>query len=73
MSPRLFIALALTGVVAVAAGASWILVQPSALPQAGGNAVQPASDAAHREDREKFFSGDPERNIRGGQEMKPKW
>lgn len=72
MSPRLIIALALAGIVVVGAGASWILLQPRPTLSGAGNA-QPASDAARRELREKFFSGDPERNVRGGQEMKPRW
>lgn len=31
------------------------------------------SETARREHAEKFFGGDPERNLRGGQEMRPRW
>lgn len=31
------------------------------------------SDADKRRRAEKFFDGDPDRNVRGGQEMKPRW
>lgn len=31
------------------------------------------SNANDQSRREKFFGGDPERNVRGGQEMKPRW
>lgn len=72
MSPRLIIGLTLAGIIALGAGINWILVQPRPQAQSGGGAsvAKPASDA---ERREKFFSGDPDRNVRGGQEMKPRW
>lgn len=35
-------------------------------------AVTP-SDADKRRRAEKFFGGDPDRDVRGGQEMKPRW
>lgn len=72
MSPRLIIGLALAGIIALGAGINWILVSQRAEGQSGGgtSVAKPASDA---ERREKFFGGDPERNVRGGQEMKPRW
>ncbi|MCJ7997566.1 entry exclusion protein TrbK [Rhizobium cremeum] len=77
MSPRLIIALALAAIVALGAGVSWILIQPRAVAQsgvgAGASATHPVSDADRRKYREKFFSIDPERDVRGGQEMKPRW
>lgn len=76
MSPRLRIILSLAGIIALSAGAvTWILVQPRPAPQSGSGvtATQPASETERREHREKFFSGDPDRDIRGGQEMKPRW
>lgn len=76
MSPRLVILLALAGIIAIGAGVvTWIAVQPRPAPASGtgGAAPQPASDAGRREQREKFFSGDPDRDVRGGQEMKPRW
>ncbi|MBM7327368.1 entry exclusion protein TrbK [Agrobacterium sp. S2] len=36
-------------------------------------ARRPASETEVRDYREKFFSGDPDRDARGGQEMKPRW
>lgn len=76
MSPRLIIILVLAGLAALGAGTvTWIVVQPRPAPVSGSGAAatQPASDTERREHREKFFSGDPDRNIRGGQEMKPRW
>ncbi|SMF24852.1 entry exclusion protein TrbK, Ti-type [Xaviernesmea oryzae] len=76
MSPRLIIVLILAGIVALSAGAvTWILVQPRPAPLSGSGATatQPASETKRREHREKFFSGDPDRDIRGGQEMKTRW
>ncbi|WP_026621618.1 type IV secretion system protein TrbK (plasmid) [Ensifer sp. WSM1721] len=75
MSPRLIIALALAGIVALGAGAVWLVVQPRALGKSGGSAsiVQLTFAEERREHRQKFFSGDPERDIRGGEVMKPRW
>ncbi|WP_434730610.1 entry exclusion protein TrbK [Rhizobium binae] len=79
MSPRLIIALAFAAIVTLGAGLSWVLIQPQAVAQsgvgagAGVSATHPLSDAERRQYREKFFSGDPERDVRGGQEMKPRW
>ncbi|MFN3833922.1 MAG: entry exclusion protein TrbK [Allorhizobium sp.] len=73
MSGRLFMALALAGLIGFAAGASWMKWRMASVQITGGNATQPSSDEAQREHREKFFSGDPERDVRGGQELKPRW
>ena len=76
MSPRLIIILVLAGLAAVGAGiVTWNVVQSRPVPVSGSSAVStpPASEAERREHREKFFSGDPDRDIRGGQEMKPRW
>ncbi|BBD41514.1 entry exclusion protein TrbK (plasmid) [Aminobacter sp. Y103A] len=76
MSPRLVIILALAGIAALSAGVvTWIVVQPRPAPVSGSGAAatQPASDTERLDHREKFFSGDPDRNVRGGQEMKPRW
>lgn len=40
-------------------------------PEASQAATQ--SDADKRRRAEKFFGGDPDRDVRGGQEMKPRW
>lgn len=73
MSARLIMALALAGLIGFGAGASWMKWQSSSLQTIGGNATLPSSDEAQREHREKFFYGDPERDVRGGQELKPRW
>lgn len=76
MSPRLITILVLTGIAALGAGVvTWFMVQPRPVPVSGSSAVSAplASEAECREHREKFFSGDPDRDIRGGQEMKPRW
>lgn len=76
MSPRLIIILVLVGIVALSTGVvTWIVVQPHPAPVSGSGAAatQPASETERRTHREKFFSGDPDRDVRGGQEMKPRW
>jgi len=40
---------------------------------AGEASTQAASAADRLKHREKFFGGDATRDIRGGQEMKPRW
>ncbi|PAQ04291.1 entry exclusion protein TrbK (plasmid) [Mesorhizobium mediterraneum] len=70
MSPRLLIALA----VFVAFGAGmmlWVVVQPNATTETP--AAASSSGAARQEHRERFFGGDPDRDVRSGQEMKPRW
>nr|WP_286299647.1 entry exclusion protein TrbK [Aminobacter sp. SS-2016] len=36
-------------------------------------APAPISERARREHAERFFGGDPDRKVRGGQEMRPRW
>lgn len=75
MSARLVISLVLASILAFGAGAGvglWAVMHP----EEGGApvpAAQSPSDAERSEHREKFFSGDPDRDVRGGQEMKPRW
>ena len=76
MSPRLIVILVLAGIAALSAGVvTFIGVQPRPAPmsRSGAAASQPTSETEHREHREKFFGGDPDRDVRGGQEMKPRW
>lgn len=76
MSPRLVVILVLAGIVAFGAGiVTWNVVQsrPAPVSGSGAAATRPASEAERRAHREKLFSGDPDRNVRGGQEMKPRW
>lgn len=76
MSPRLVVILVLAGIAALSAGVvAWNVVQsrPAPVSGSGAAATRPASETERREHREKFFSGDPDRDVRGGQEMKPRW
>jgi type IV secretion system protein TrbK len=76
VSPRLVVILVLAGIAALSVGVvTWSVVQPRPVPMSGSGAaaMQTTSDMERREHREKFFSGDPDRNVRGGQEMKPRW
>lgn len=71
MSPRILIALALAGVIALGGGfLVWLIVQPGATTAT--SAESSGSGEARSEYRERFFSGDPDRDVRGGQEMKPR-
>ncbi len=77
MSPREIAIIALVAFVS-AAGASvitWLVVQPQATPVSawGTAAMNSSSDEEQRRHREQFFGGNSDRDIRGGQEMKPRW
>ncbi|UXU01146.1 entry exclusion protein TrbK [Agrobacterium tumefaciens] len=72
MSPRILIVLAVAGLVAFGAGMIVsVVVQPDAATETPAGTS--GSGAAQREHRERFFGGDPDRDVRGGQEMKPRW
>lgn len=75
MSPRVIAILAVVGALSVSAGGLAWLVQPHPVPMfgAGEASTQPASAADRLEHRQRFFGGDATRDIRGGQEMKPRW
>ncbi|CUX07012.1 Conjugal transfer protein trbK [Agrobacterium fabacearum S56] len=75
MSPRLVIILAVVGIIASGVGIARWIVQPGPTPMSGTGEASPqaASNADRRAHREKFFGGNAERNIRSGQEMKPRW
>ena len=77
VSPRLIIFLALVaGVSATAASfVTGVAVQPEPVPVSGSGtaATNTISDEEKSQHREKFFGGDTTRDIRGGQEMKPRW
>jgi len=51
----------------------WTTTKAPAEAMPSSSAAPPASDSDHRSQLEKFFGGDPDRNVRGGQEMKPRW
>lgn len=75
MSPRLIAIIALVAVVS-AAGASvitWNVLQPEPVSGSGEIATGSPADEEQRRHREEFFGGNSDRDIRGGQEMKPRW
>ncbi len=69
-----FLVIALVVAALAASGlVTWIFI-PGREPVADStSAVQPALDQERRAYREKFFGGDADRDIRAGQEMKPRW
>ncbi|MBB4117019.1 Ti type entry exclusion protein TrbK [Rhizobium sp. BK226] len=75
MSPRVVIIITVVAALAVSAGVITRIVQPHpvAMSGAGEASAQPASAADRLEHRQRFFGGDATRDIRGGQEMKPRW
>ncbi|MGO7028673.1 entry exclusion protein TrbK [Rhizobium johnstonii] len=75
MSPRPIVIIVLAAVVS-AGGASvitWIVDRPQPALGSGAIATGSPSDEDRRRHREEFFGGDANRDIRGGQEMKPRW
>lgn len=75
MSPRLVIILAVVGIATFGVGVARWIVQPGPASISGREEASPATAARadRRAYREKFFGGDSDRDIRGGQELKPKW
>ncbi|MBS7590128.1 entry exclusion protein TrbK [Ancylobacter defluvii] len=76
MSHRLVVILLLAGALGLCAALAVRVVGPSSTEPASATAEPsppPASDAARRNHLERFFGGDPNRDVRGGQEMKPQW
>ncbi|WP_200837695.1 entry exclusion protein TrbK [Starkeya nomas] len=76
MSSRLVILILLAGALGLCATLAFRMVGPSSTEPARATtepSSPPASDTARREHIERFFGGDPNRDVRGGQEMKPRW
>lgn len=72
--PFLGLVLALLVSFCLGGGAVWVLTatrEPA--ENSSSSASQPTSDAENLSHGEKFFGGDPDRNVRSGQEMKPRW
>lgn len=60
------------GVVSLSVAALWMVFSRDAAPV--GVSLAPAVDGADRRHRaEKFLGGDPDRDVRGGQETQPRW
>ncbi len=75
MSPRLTVIIVLAAVVS-AVGASVItsiVGRPQPVPVSGTIATGSPPDEDKRRHREQFFGGLTDRDIRAGQEMKPRW
>jgi Ti type entry exclusion protein TrbK len=76
VSSRLVILILLAGALGLCATLAIRMVGPSSTEPARATiepSPPPASNAARREHIERFFGGDPNRDVRGGQEMKPRW
>ncbi|WP_276523977.1 entry exclusion protein TrbK [Agrobacterium vitis] len=50
----------------------WVIAQPGGATTETSTGTS-GTGAAQREHRERFFGGDPDHDVRGGQEMKPRW
>jgi type IV secretion system protein TrbK len=75
VSTRLIAIIALVAVVS-GAGASvitWIAVRPEPIFGSGMIATGSPANEEQRRHRDKVLGGDANRDIRGGQEMKPRW
>lgn len=72
---RLTIIVLTAGAISVCAGAIvWLKVGSTPIPVATAAArPAPSVDTDRRQRAEKFFGGDPDRNVRRGQKMKPRW
>ncbi|KUM24396.1 hypothetical protein AU467_30525 [Mesorhizobium loti] len=72
---RLTIVLIAAAVLVVGAAATIVISLRSGDATAGPDARQAVtpSDAEKRGRAERLFGGDPDRDVRGGQEMKPRW
>ncbi|MFG1182833.1 entry exclusion protein TrbK [Xanthobacter versatilis] len=76
MSSRLVVLILLAGALGLCATLAIRMVGPSSTEPAHATiepSPPPASNAARREHIERFFGGDPNRDVRSGQEMKPRW
>lgn len=69
---RATIIVLVVGIVFLSAAAFWVVLPRGAVPVT--TEPSPATDDAQRRQRaENFLGGDPDRDVRGGQEMKPRW
>lgn len=69
MSRPLVMALSATALVVVVLTITWFVVAPDSEPAA----ATPAATEDRRQKAHDFLGGDPDRDVRGGQEMKPRW
>lgn len=73
MSIRFAVFLIVIGVVGLCAGYATRVVVESRRSTEPMVAPPPGSDTDRSNRRQEFFGGDPDRDVRGGQEMKPRW
>lgn len=69
---RATIIVLVVGVVSLSAAALW-MVLPRGVAPVGTEPLPTAEEEQRRRRAESFFGGDPDRDVRGGQEMKPRW
>ena len=69
MSRTIVIALSAGGLVVVVLTIAWFVVAPDSEPAAS----TPVATENRRQKAHDFLGGDPDRDVRGGQEMKPRW
>lgn len=73
MSGYTIIILLVGGAISVCAGAAaWLVTRAVPEPTEATAPVSP-DDTYRRRRAQDFLGGDPERPVRGGQEMKPRW
>ncbi|MFG1465868.1 entry exclusion protein TrbK [Xanthobacter sp. DSM 24535] len=64
------------GLIAIGASVTiWIAARPASAPASAdaAPAIVTSSDSQRRERAEKFLGGNPNIDVRGGQEMRPRW
>lgn len=69
MSRAIVMALGAGALVVVVLTIAWFVVAPDSEPAAS----TPAATEGGRQKAHDFLGGDPDRDVRGGQEMKPRW
>ncbi|GAA2830624.1 entry exclusion protein TrbK [Aminobacter aminovorans] len=70
MNSTVVVGMAIGIAISVCAGSAiWMLHQPIPAKEAPAASLE----NARRERAENFFGAGPDRNVRGGQEMRPRW
>lgn len=69
MSRAVVMALSAGALVVVVLTIAWFVVAPDSEPAAS----TPSATENRRQKAHDFLGGDPDRDVRGGQEMKPRW
>jgi len=69
VSRAVVMALSAGALVVVVLTIAWFVVAPDSEPAAS----TPSATENRRQKAHDFLGGDPDRDVRGGQEMKPRW